>query len=158
MVACFYNVMHFLGSSVADSGRPPASGFASVIISGLRPVISEAYMYPVLPRPVCISSAISMVSFSAQSLLVPAQTPLSSVQDRLHPSTVSTITAANSRLRIFESESGSLKGATVNTGTSGSYGSWYVAFGVHESAPKPFHEMRFQSRNLWCPGPLTRCA
>ena len=55
---------------IAESGRPPASDFAVIRMSGTTPVCSTANSLPVRPKPVCTSSAISRMpcfSVSARS-------------------------------------------------------------------------------------------
>ena len=56
---------HFSLARHAPMGRPPAIPFASVVTSALCPNCSPARNVPVLPTPVCTSSAMTRMSLTA---------------------------------------------------------------------------------------------
>ena len=89
--------------TVAPMGTPPASPLATVMMSGTTPQFSMAQSFPVLPSPVCISSAISKTPFLSQISRTPRRKPFGGSTIPPSPWMGSTITAPMSAsISLFE--------------------------------------------------------
>mmetsp|Transcript_16513 Transcript_16513/g.41203 ORF Transcript_16513/g.41203 Transcript_16513/m.41203 type:complete len:213 (-) Transcript_16513:785-1423(-) len=106
--------------STAPMGRPPASGLASVIMSGATPYSSWPHSLPVRPSPHCTSSNTSSAPASSHSLRRPARNSFCAGVTPPSPCTGSTNTAAVRPLTItFRADSRSLYSASWWPGIMG---------------------------------------
>src|SRR3989442_4917875 len=113
-------------TSTAPIGSPPASGLASVTMSGSTPVCSYANSVPVRPSPHCTSSKTSVTPRASHSSRRKATHSGSTGRTPPSPCTGSTITAAVRDADTIRSAAAqSSSGTTCTPGTSGSNGVRY---------------------------------
>ena len=130
------------GPSSAPSGRPAASGFASVIRSGATPACRQADQAPVRPRPHWTSSAIRSAPASSQAARAAARTAGSTGRTPPSPWIGSRITAAVSGPTAERSAAASSGGTKATPPTRGPNGARYFGCPVADSAKavRPWNE------------------
>ena len=136
-------------SSTAPIGRPPASGLASVMMSGATPKCSWPHRRPVRPRPTCTSSNTSRAPASSHARLRPPRKSAVAACTPPSPCSGSTNTAhvsplASTALAASKSRYGTLSAP----GRPGAKGVLYWALYVSASAPivRPWKQWSNDSR------------